>query len=66
MKQDRDIDLKNNTSGQETSSMLRFPPYFILGTATSASQIEGEGNTEWKGFRGRDGTLLGNESFFKS
>ncbi|GAJ21703.1 unnamed protein product, partial [marine sediment metagenome] len=36
----------------------KFPDNFILGTATSAFQIEGAGETEWKGFTGTDGTLL--------
>jgi beta-glucosidase len=36
-----------------------FPYDFILGTATSAFQIEGEGKTEWQGFIGKDGTPLG-------
>jgi len=36
----------------------KFPDNFILGTATSAFQIEGAGETEWKGFIGTDGTLL--------
>jgi len=31
----------------------------MLGTATSAFQIEGGGQTEWQGFRGEDGTLIG-------
>jgi beta-glucosidase len=39
---------------------IKFPDGFMLGTATSAFQIEGEGNTEWKGFVGKDGTHLGN------
>ncbi len=38
---------------------LNFPKNFILGTATSAFQIEGEGETEWMGFIGADGTRLG-------
>lgn len=59
MKRNLDADIKNDTLSQEKGPMLRFPPDFILGTATSAFQIEGEGNTEWQGFRGRDGTLLG-------
>ena len=37
-----------------------FPKDLMLGTATSAFQIEGEGYTEWKGFIGEDGTRLGN------
>src|SRR5665647_528973 len=37
-----------------------FPDDFILGTATSAFQIEGAGKTEWQGFIGKDGTPLGN------
>lgn len=37
-----------------------FPKDFILGTATSAFQIEGAGKTEWQGFVGKDGTPLGN------
>jgi len=36
----------------------RFPENFILGTATSAFQIEGAGETEWKNFIGADGTVL--------
>lgn len=35
-----------------------FPKNFIFGTSTSAFQIEGAGNTEWKGFTGKDGTKL--------
>ena len=35
-----------------------FPANFILGSATSAFQIEGSGDTEWKNFVGADGTLL--------
>ena len=38
---------------------MNFPDNFILGTATSAFQIEGEGETEWSGFIGADGTRLG-------
>lgn len=37
-----------------------FPVDFILGTATSAFQIEGAGKTEWQGFIGKDGTPLNN------
>jgi beta-glucosidase len=37
---------------------LNFPKNFLLGTATSAFQIEGGGNTEWKDFIGADGTRL--------
>ncbi len=37
---------------------LNFPENFIFGTATSAFQIEGAGETEWKGFTGADGTKL--------
>ncbi len=36
----------------------RFPDNFFLGSATSAFQIEGAGETEWKNFTGADGTLL--------
>ena len=31
-----------------------------MGTATSAFQIEGGSQTEWQGFRGEDGTFIGN------
>jgi len=37
---------------------LSFPKDFIFGTSTSAFQIEGAGNTEWKDFIGTDGTRL--------
>lgn len=37
---------------------LNLPKNFLLGTATSAFQIEGGGNTEWKDFTGADGTKL--------
>ncbi len=37
---------------------LNFPENFIFGTATSAFQIEGAGDTEWKNFIGSDGTKL--------
>ena len=36
----------------------RFPGDFLLGTATSAFQVEGAGDTEWNNFIGDDGTLL--------
>jgi beta-glucosidase/6-phospho-beta-glucosidase/beta-galactosidase len=39
---------------------MNFRENFIFGTATSAFQVEGEGETEWKGFLGRDGTTPGN------
>jgi len=39
---------------------IYFPDDFILGTATSAFQIEGVGKTEWQGFVGKDGTPLNN------
>lgn len=42
----------NTTSTSEN----RFHDNFILGTATSAFQIEGEGKTGWTGFVGEDGT----------
>jgi beta-glucosidase len=35
-----------------------FPDDFMLGTATSAFQLEGGGETEWKGYIGKDGTPL--------
>lgn len=38
---------------------ISFPDNFILGTSTSAFQIEGEGYTEWKDFIGADGIKLG-------
>jgi beta-glucosidase len=44
----------------ENKYNMNFPENFILGTATSAFQIEGDGETEWKGFVGRDGMTLGN------
>jgi beta-glucosidase len=37
---------------------LDFTKNFFLGTATSAFQIEGAGQTEWKNFIGEDGTPL--------
>jgi len=37
---------------------LDFPKTFMFGSSTSAFQIEGAGNTEWKGFIGADGTRL--------
>ncbi|MFA5014760.1 MAG: family 1 glycosylhydrolase [Actinomycetota bacterium] len=37
---------------------FNFPKNFLLGTATSAFQIEGAGETEWKNFTGADGTKL--------
>ncbi|MDD3519954.1 MAG: family 1 glycosylhydrolase, partial [Actinomycetota bacterium] len=59
MKQDPGTGIKNDISSQKANFSPRFPHDFIIGTATSAFQIEGEGNTEWQGFRGRDGTFLG-------
>jgi beta-glucosidase len=50
---------KNNNSIIKTGTDF-FPKDFILGTATSAFQIEGEGKTEWQEFTGQDGTPLGN------
>ncbi len=46
---------------------LNFPKNFLLGTATSAFQIEGGGDTEWKGFIGnnRDKTEFGNRSLWQ-
>jgi beta-glucosidase len=38
--------------------LINFPDDFIFGTATSSFQTEGEGQTEWKGFTGADGTEL--------
>ena len=35
-----------------------FPKDFLFGTSTSAFQIEGAGDTEWKNFVGEDGTKL--------
>ena len=37
---------------------FNFPKNFLLGSATSAFQIEGAGDTEWKNFKGADGTKL--------
>src|SRR3989304_10183911 len=37
---------------------LKFPKNFIVGSSTSAFQIEGAGQTEWKNFTGADGTKL--------
>ena len=37
----------------------RFPDSFMLGTSTSAFQVEGEGKTEWSGFTGEDGRSPG-------
>lgn len=39
---------------------INFPENFIFGTSTSAFQIEGGGETEWKNFFGEDGTPIGN------
>ncbi len=35
--------------------LLRFPPGFLWGTATSSTQIEGHIENEWSGFVARDG-----------
>jgi len=48
-----------NTVGFKNNNNI-FPENFILGTATSAFQIEGAGKTEWQGFVGQDGTPLNN------
>src|SRR4030066_1495099 len=37
---------------------INFPKNFLFGSATSAFQIEGEGETEWKNFTGAGGTKL--------
>lgn len=37
---------------------INFPKNFLFGSATSAFQIEGAGETEWKNFTGADGTKL--------
>lgn len=39
---------------------INFPEGFLFGTSTSAFQIEGAGQTEWKDFTGTDGTRLDN------
>jgi beta-glucosidase len=44
----------------ENINKMNFPENFIFGTATSAFQIEGGGETEWNGLVGEDGTPLGN------
>ena len=36
-------------------SLLKFPPGFLWGTATSTTQIEGHVNNEWTGFTACDG-----------
>lgn len=60
------MDTKNNKrkTGIDTPDIKDneniFPENFILGTATSAFQIEGSGKTEWQGFVGQDGTPLDN------
>src|SRR5436190_21242989 len=36
-------------------NILKFPPGFFWGTATSTTQIEGHINNEWTGFVARDG-----------
>jgi beta-glucosidase len=36
-------------------NILKFPPGFLWGTATSTTQIEGHINNEWTGFVARDG-----------
>ena len=55
--------MENIPTGESSSlpdSDMFFPDDFILGTATSAFQIEGAGKTEWQGFVGKDGTPLNN------
>jgi len=54
---------ENTAAGGSLSSSISnifFPDDFILGTATSAFQIEGAGKTEWQGFIGKDKTPLNN------
>lgn len=49
-----------NMNLNSSKANIFFPDDFILGTATSAFQIEGAGKTEWQGFIGKDGTPLNN------
>jgi beta-glucosidase len=56
---EKDNHKENYTTGSSNNGNI-FPDDFILGTATSAFQIEGAGKTEWQGFIGKDGTPLGN------
>jgi len=51
--------ITNNSNFTAKENNIAFPKGFILGTATSAFQIEGQGNTEWQDFIGKDGTPLG-------
>ncbi len=39
----------------KNGSLLKFPPNFLWGTATSTTQIEGHINNEWTDFVARDG-----------
>ena len=39
----------------QNGKLLKFPPGFLWGAATSTTQIEGHINNEWTGFVARDG-----------
>ena len=43
------------TAIAEKTGVLRFPPQFLWGTATSPTQVEGHINNEWTGHLARDG-----------
>jgi beta-glucosidase len=45
----------SSISEKGTGKVLRFPPGFLWGTATSTTQIEGHIQNEWTGFVARDG-----------
>src|ERR1041385_2119855 len=49
--------MTHDSMSQQTNNgnILKFPPGFFWGTATSTTQIEGHINNEWTGFVARDG-----------